>query len=103
MSETTEADYLFLPVEEAEHPVAGGFFIHYLNYWWAVHPVKGLVFYNPVKRSGRRWRSGLGAPQHNTNERIQRQMSAAHCPFEVQVRQLPSVWVQISISDYAQG
>lgn len=103
MAETTEGDYLFLPVELAEHPAAEGFFIHYVDNWWTVHPAKGLVFYNPVQQSGRRWRGGLGAPQHNTDERIARHMSASHYPFEVEVSQFPSVWVQISIGDYARG
>lgn len=103
MPEPTEDDYLFLPVEEAERPVKGGLFIHYVNGWWTVHPEKGLVFFNPTRPDGRRRHSFLGFPQHNSDERVARRMAATHYPFPVEVRQLPSAWVQANPRDYAQG
>lgn len=95
MSPLTEEHYRFLPVEEAVTPAKGGFFHHYVNAWWAVHPEKGLAFYNAP---GRR-RSGLGSPQCNTDERVTREVSA-NAAWPVEVRQIASVWVPIDISDY---
>lgn len=50
-------------------------------------------------RTGRRRHSFLGAPQCNGDERIARMVSE-HCPFPVEIRQFPLVWVQIDIHDY---
>jgi hypothetical protein len=96
----TEDDYVFLPEGQAAAPSTGTYFQRYADCWWAVHPEKGLVFYNPVDpRTGRRRHSYLGAPQCNADERISRMVSQ-HCPFPVEIRQVPLAWVPISISDY---
>lgn len=103
MSEPAEDDYMFLPLEEAVSPAKGGFFAHYVDRWWTVRPERGLVFYNPLRGDGRRRHSFLGFPQHNADERIARRMSATHYPFPTETRHLASAWVQVSLSDYAQG
>jgi hypothetical protein len=96
VTELTEDDYSFLPEQEAACPVKAGLFMHYVDDWWVVHPAKGLVFYNPRRAPGgqrRRKYAGLGAPQHNSDQRIQSLLAQDHYPFPVEVRQLPSVWV----------
>lgn len=100
MRQVPEDDFLFLPESEAAAPTKGAFFQRYADFWWAVHPEKGLVFFNPKnRRSGRRKFSYLGAPQCNTDERI-KQATTATLPFEVEVKKLPLVWVQVNLSDY---
>jgi hypothetical protein len=89
-------DYAFLPVQEAVSPAKRGHFEHFVDAWWIVHPEKGLAFY----RRGRR--SGLGAPQCNTDERITRMVMARCSPPwpGAEVRKLASAWVPIDVSDY---
>jgi hypothetical protein len=93
-----EEDYMFLPEDQAAVPARGCFFQRYADYWWAVHPEKGLVFYNPRTRVGRRRHSFLGKPQCNTDGRVRQLMT--DYPFQVEVRQFPLVFAEISISDY---
>jgi hypothetical protein len=89
------SDYNFLPLEEAVSPKRGGYFHHVINGWWAVHPEWGLVFWKKGQRPG------LGAPQYNSDERIVRSVGLRDIPWpEVEIRQIPSVWVPIDISDY---
>jgi hypothetical protein len=101
--EPAEDDYAFLPEPEVTAPARGTFFQRYADCWWAVCPGKGLVFFNPLirtgPRAGRRRHSFLGAPQCNTDKRIEQYMAGKY-PFPVEVRQFPLVWVEISISDY---
>jgi hypothetical protein len=101
MEEPKPEDYLFLPVDQVAAPVKGVYFQRYADAWWAVHPDKGLVFYNPRRGDGRRRHSYWGAPQCNTDERIARGVSRDHLPFPVEVRKFPVVFVQVNISDYA--
>ena len=105
MSEISESDYVFLPVDEAVSPAKGGFFQHYVDAWWAVHPERGLAFYNPPNtRTGRRRHHGLGSPQCNTDERISRSVAGKTVSSlwpEVRIEQFPSVWVPASLSDYS--
>jgi hypothetical protein len=106
MNETTEDDYKFLPEQEAERPTKAGLFMHYVNDWWVVHPTKGLVFFNPWRTPGgqrRRRHAGLGAGQHNSDQRIQTLLAQNHYPFPVLVRQLPSAWVPADPGDYRIG
>ena len=104
MTTISEADYVFLPVDEATAPGQGGFFQHYVDAWWVVHPERGLVFFNPKNtRTGRRRFGRYGSPQCNADERISRKVGAdtAGSVFpEVEIREFPSVWVPIDISDY---
>jgi hypothetical protein len=88
-------NYKFLPEQEAVSPSKAGFFMHWVNAWWLVHPDKGLLFY----RLGRR---GYGSPQCNTDERVTRMLFAkAPPPIDgIEVRQLASVWVPADPSDY---
>jgi hypothetical protein len=88
-------DYAFLPVQEAVSPAKGGFFLHYVDAWWLVHPEYGLAFY----RRGRR--SGLGAPQCNTDERISRMVGLKTAPWpDAEVKRFASVWIPIDPHDY---
>lgn len=99
----TEDDYMFLPEAEVTAPARGTFFQCYRDAWWLVRPGKGLVFFNPVVRTGRRaglrQRSWLGAPQCNMDERIRRNL-IVQPPFPVEVRQFAVVFVPVEISDY---
>jgi len=104
MRKLSPDDYLFLPLAEATAPTRGGFFQHYIDGWWVVHPEHGLAFYNPKNtRTGRRQLGRWGSPQCNVNEQISRKvgMDCAGSVFpEVEVKLLPSVWVPIDPSDY---
>jgi hypothetical protein len=104
MSDVSKDDYVFLPVDEATAPAKGGFFEHYVDAWWTVHPEHGLLFYNRKNpRTGRRRVHGLGSPQCNTDERITRKVgldTAGSLWPDIRVEQFPSVWVPVNISDY---
>lgn len=97
MDVTSEENYTFLPVEEAERPGAG-FFRHYVSAWWMVHPDKGLVFWNPG-RGGKRRHPGLGSPQCNPDEGIARRVSSATA-LSHELRLIESAWVPVDPSDY---
>ncbi len=99
----TENDYRYLPVQEAVRPAAGGFFRHYVNCWWTVHPEKGLAFFNPPGRDGRRRHSGLGAPQCNASKRISQLVCDKNIPWPAEIQLLESAWVPVDISDYTVG
>lgn len=100
MNETTEDDYLFLPLDEAASPTSGVYFRRIADSWWAVHPEKGLVFYNPLNpRTGRRRHGHKGWPQCNSDQRI-KELTGRLLPFPVEVRFFPSVFVQISVGDF---
>jgi hypothetical protein len=94
----TEDDYVFLPVDQATTP-PDGIIMHYRDYWWAVHPEKGLAFFNPRNRRGQRTHGRYGAPQANPHETISRRVSGYH-PFPHEVRKIPSVFVPVNIGDY---
>lgn len=104
MSDISKDDYVFLPVEEAVSPRGGTYFQHYVDHWWVVHPEHGLLFYNRKnRRTGRRWQRGLGSPQCNTDERISKMVGDKTLAIlwpDIEIRQFPSVWVPINISDY---
>lgn len=99
-----EEDYVFLPLVEATAPTSGSFFQRYADHWWAVHPDRGLLFYNPVNsRTGRRRHGRYGSPQCNSVERITRMVAAKSAEMlwpGVEIRLIPVVWVPVSISDY---
>lgn len=100
----SETDYVFMPVDEAATPRAGGFFQHYVDAWWAVHPERGLMFYNPVNpRTGRRRHGRYGSPQCNTDKRISQLVcdkTVLTIWPDVRIDQFPSVWVPFSLSDF---
>lgn len=100
MREPTEDDFLYLPEAEAAAPVKGSFFQRYADFWWAVRPGYGLVFFNPRKRDGHRRASFLGFPQCNADERIKQLTAQDNLPFEVEVRKIPLVFVPVNLSDY---
>jgi hypothetical protein len=105
MGDIKAEDYVFLPVAEGTAPTKGGFFMHYVDAWWVVHPEKGLAFYNPVStRTGRRRFGRFGSPQCNTDERISRKvgLDCAGSVFPgIEIRQFPSVWVPADPQDYS--
>jgi len=90
-------NYQFMPFEEASAPTKGGYFEHFVDYWWLIHPEKGLVFWNPwVQRHGQRVRErhGLGWPQCNTFRK-----STDPVLPGCTLRQIHSVFVQVYLSD----
>lgn len=98
MKELTEDDFVFIPIPEATAPPKG-FIEHLENRWWSTHPAKGLAFYNPKKRNGRRSMGGYGSPQCNPNEAMTRRRAQGK-PWDVEVVFLPSVFVKVDIYDY---
>ena len=70
MTAIPEEDWLFLPLPRALAGPASGFVQVYSGRWWLVCPRRGLRFYNPVHRHGRRNGRGLGSPQCNTSRQI---------------------------------
>lgn len=98
-----EEDYRFLPLDEAVSPTRGAYFQRYAGFWWAVHPGKGLAFWNPRGRNGRRRAPGLGSPQCNPSEAISRSVAAhAITAWPVEVRLIEVAWIPISPSDFRQ-
>jgi len=96
----TEDDFVFIPIEEATNPTKGTYFQRFENYWWVVEAGgKGLAFYNPKNRSGRRQRF-VGAPQCNQNEHIAERV-ARSMPFHYTINLIPVVWVPIDIYEFA--
>jgi hypothetical protein len=94
----TEDDFLFLPLAEATAPTKGVYFQCYRDYWWAVHPEKGLVFFNPKnRRTGRRKAFRWGWPQCNMDARIKQLTAEDRLPFAVEVIKVPFAFVEIDL------
>jgi hypothetical protein len=70
-------------------PSAGGLFFHYVNYYWAVHPERGLAFFNPLSRR----LAGLGSAQCNTSELMRSDPGVSRRMPWAEVRLIPSAWV----------
>lgn len=100
MTTRTEDDYKFLPFDEAASPAGGGHFFHYTDCYWVVHPERGLAFFNPPGRNGRRRSHGLGAAQCNTDPRSREFAARMGYPWPAEVRLIVSAWVPVNISDY---
>ena len=85
MPKPTESQFNFVPVEQMlEAP--NGIVNHYKNYWWAVHPEKGIVFYG-------------NAPQCNISKEIVESISGKLYPW-AEIKFFPSLFRKINISDY---
>jgi hypothetical protein len=99
MSSVSEDDYVYVPIEKAATPI-NGHVDCLLNMWWAVHPEKGLAFYNPRGRNGKRktrgWGNPYGAPQCNKSEQVTRKL--ARPPHEVQ--QVEIVYLPLDTRDF---
>lgn len=86
----TEDQFRFVPEGVAVVP-PNGLLIHYKDYWWVVHPEKGLAFY---------WRGfGNGSGQCNQNEAIVRKLAQSY-PWAT-VKFIPSAFFTIDPRDYA--
>lgn len=81
----SEDRFVFVPVEVAGNPPEG-LIEHFKDWWWVVHPKKGLAFFE-----GR-------LAQCNTNESIVRRLASEH-PW-AEVRFIPSVFRRIDPNDY---
>lgn len=108
----SDKDFQFIEIDEAEAPTKGHMFSMYREYWWAVHPDKGLLLYNPLKRDRRvginergepvvtaRRRQKYGSPQCNLSENIVKRIVQGY-DFEVQIIQIARAFVPIDINDY---
>lgn len=78
---------LFVPLEEATVPPPG-LIEHLKAMWWAVHPTKGLVFYDKKTMS----------PQCNSNQAISNRLRAMY-PW-AEVRFIPSAFRRIDPQDH---
>ena len=80
----------FIATEEATAP-PDGLIRHYKDYWWAAHPIRGLVFWCP---SGRHY-----AAQCNKQQEITCAIVARLFPW-AEARFFPSVFRTIDPQDY---
>lgn len=97
MVEQDDARLEYIPLEEATKP-RHGFLQCLIDYWWTVHPERGLiVFHSEPKRNGR-WRYS-GTPQANRNEALSHDLSKRLYPW-AEVRQLPVVFLKHDCKDY---
>lgn len=85
MSEQSRDRYDYLPIAIARVPPPGKIH-HFKDYWWAVDPERGLLFYQ--RRNGDRL---FWSPQGNSDERITRRLK----PDWAEAQLIPSVFVQI--------
>lgn len=93
-----EEDYVFISLDKADLP-REGVFEHYVDYFWLVHPEKGLAFWNPKSKvTGKRGRR-FGSPQCNSSKDIA-YMVAKKTKWPHEVRQIPLVFVPIDIREY---
>lgn len=74
----------FLPEDQVESTAHHVY--QYINYFWVVHPEKGLAFYG----------KGYTKPQCNRDQRI----SDMLCPVWGVVKQIPRVIVPLNVNDY---
>jgi len=94
-------NYRFLPLDEAVSPTRGAYFQRYAGFWWAVHPDRGLAFWNPKRHNGKRRAPGLGSPQCNPSEAISRSVAAKTITtWPAEVRLIEVVWIPISLSEF---
>lgn len=75
-------------MSEADVMKASNTVIAYHNYWWCVHPTKGLMF----------WGRGRSA-QANSNPELAERIRAKMYPW-TELKQIPLVLVPINPSDY---
>lgn len=96
----SEDDFVFVPLEKLQEPIEGH--VNCLkDRWWSVHPEKGLAFYKPKGRNGKR-QSGqgnqYGSPQCNRNKAIAERLSSRHSWAELQFVEV--AFVPLIINDY---
>jgi hypothetical protein len=83
----SEKDYTYVPAEQlAQLPDGTSTIQHFHNYWWAVHPEKGLAFWN---------KTGGNSPQCNSDERITRILLRS-TPW-LQAQQIEHVFVRVNL------
>ena len=93
MGVVKEEDWVFLPEEAVLS--AKGIVQTYHDYWWCVHPEKGLRFFQPLKR--RRGQLKGAAPKCNKHKTI----AERFCPQGDGIKCIPLVLVPIEVGDYA--
>lgn len=77
----------FKPIEDAVVPPPG-LIKHIKDHWWAVHPTRGLVFWDKKRMS----------PQCNSNLAVTTSLARMY-PW-AEVRFIPSVFFRIDPHDY---
>ena len=82
----------FVPLDVAAVPPSG-FIEHRKDWWWCVHPAKGLVIWSEPK-------IGIEAMQGNSNRSVADHFKATMYPW-AEVQQIPSVFKRIDPRDYA--
>jgi len=85
MIEATDARLSFVPIEKATKPQSGMHMI-YCDYWWIVHPKKGLIFY------------GKHAPQCNFSKEAIEGVRLRLYPW-AEVKMVPVVFVKVNQFD----
>lgn len=97
-----ETDWLWIPVEKLTNPVHFRMVEFHENSWYAVHPEKGVAFYNPLKRHTQLRSRRYGAPQCNTNEAIVRRLLYAKPPG-CEVVFIKHAWLPIDPHEWVGG
>lgn len=89
--------FIEVPVSEFTKPRTGMFNV-FVDYWWEVTKDDCLLFF----RGGYKRSDLYTSPQCNKDERIARSLSEKFrgLPFEIEVKQIPIVYVPIKLRDY---
>lgn len=90
MVEPDDKRLRFVPIEEATVPPVG-LIEHIKDYWWVVHPEKGVVFWRPNPR--------VEVPQGNFNKVVTEGIIKRMYPW-AECRLIPSVFRSIDPKDY---
>jgi hypothetical protein len=91
-----DAHYQFLPVPLALAGPSHGFVQVYSRRYWSVCPQRGLRFYSPITRGGRRQDKGLGSPQCNASPAIMEKLTHE----QDEVIYFERVFVPIDLGDW---
>lgn len=99
IAELEEDDFVYVPLDQIDKPRNGWHMDVIVNSWWCVHPEKGLAFYNPKYRNGKRRRghgNPYGSPQCNPSKEISERLNHEW----TEVKFVEAVFLPLIISDY---
>lgn len=97
MIEENDLRLQFIPLDVAQKPTRG-FLNCIVDYWWCVHPEKGLIIFHHQPQRNGRWREE-GSPQANSNESLSRDLGKRLYPW-AEVQQVPFVFLKHDCKDY---
>ena len=79
MVEENDLRLEFIPLEEVIRPKHGHLDC-LLDYWWSVHPEKGVILFHSEPKKNGRWRYS-GTPQANRNEALAHDLARRLYPW----------------------